>query len=96
LLDPPGASLADGNLGCGCNLAQRLAVLLELVHLVVRDPLAGHRKPPNNVLQLTVPASRTCPAPVTTGQDSCRRPAKLIVVSHGPGVLPSSLAQLER
>jgi hypothetical protein len=52
------------------------------MHLVVRNPLAGHRKPPNSVLQLTVPASRTYPAPVTTGQDNCRRPVKLIVVDQ--------------
>ena len=42
LLDAPGAALADASFGSGGHLAELVAVLLVLVHLVVRDSLAGH------------------------------------------------------
>jgi hypothetical protein len=40
--DAPRAALADGRLGRRSNLRHAVAVFLVLVHLVVRDPLAGH------------------------------------------------------
>ena len=42
LLDSPGAALADASFGSGGHLAELVAVLFVLVHLVVRDSLAGH------------------------------------------------------
>ena len=60
-----------------------VAMFLVLVHLVVRDLLAGHRAPSIDVEKLTIsPASRTARRRASTGQDSCRRPAKVIVVNQ--------------
>ncbi len=42
LLDSPGAAFADASFGSGGHLAELVAVLFVLVHLVVRDSLAGH------------------------------------------------------
>ena len=36
------AALAEACFGCRCRLAELVAVLFVLVHLVVRDSLAGH------------------------------------------------------
>jgi hypothetical protein len=83
VFDAPGTALADAGLGCGRDLTELEVVLLVLLHLVVRDLLAGQREPSLIDDRLTIdPASRTGPAPVKTGQDSCRRPANLIVANH--------------
>jgi len=42
LLDAPGAAFADAGFGSRGHLAELVAVLLVLVHLVVSDSLAGH------------------------------------------------------
>lgn len=42
LFDAPGAALAEARFGSRGRLAELVVVLLVLVHLVVRDSLAGH------------------------------------------------------
>ena len=42
VFNAPGAALADASLGGRSYLAELVAVLFVLVHLVVRDSLAGH------------------------------------------------------
>ena len=79
-----GAAFADAGLGGRCDLAELVAVLLVLVHLVVRDSLAGHAV----YLRFMFEGSTVAPPPgparcrPLTGQHSCRQPAKVIVVNQ--------------
>ncbi len=70
------AAFADAGLGGGSGLAELIAVLLVLVHLVVRDSLAGHAV----YLRFMFEGSTVAPPPgparcwPLTGQHSCRQP----------------------
>lgn len=58
-------------------------MLFVLMHLVVRDLLAGHAARLRFIVEkLTVPRLPDLPAQALTGQVSCRRPAKVIVVNQ--------------
>ena len=81
--DTPGAAFADPRLGGSGDLGERVAVLLELVHLLIRDLLAGN---PARLRIFEVFMVSPPPEParlrLSTGQDSCRRPAKVIGANH--------------
>ena len=68
-------------------------MLLVLVHLVVRDGLAGHAA----YLRFVFEGQTVAPLPgparrrPLTGQHSCRQPAKVIVVNHGSAFLSAIL-----
>jgi hypothetical protein len=76
--------IADSGFGGSGDLAVQIAVLFLLVHLVVRDSLAGHAA----YLRFVFEGSTVAPTPgptrnkSLTGQHSCRQPAKVIVVNQ--------------
>ena len=81
-LDPSRAPNAHPRLGRRRLLAIHLPIPLVLVHLSVRDPLAGHPVPLDSISRdHCSPASQTHPAR-STGQDSCRQPVRLIVAGY--------------
>ena len=57
-------------------------MLLELKHLVIRDPLAWHPCGLDRLEDLHSSPTRTCPARASTGQDSCRQLTSAIVASQ--------------
>lgn len=76
--------LADAGLGRRGGLRVRSALRLVPEHLEVGDPFAGHpaqRSTSRSAARATA-RRMDLPARSSTGQDSCRQPAKIIVAGH--------------
>ena len=78
VFNTPDASLADARFGSGGYLTELVEVLLVLVHLVVRDSLAGHAAYLRFVFEGPTVAPPPGPARFRplTGHGNCRQPGK--------------------
>jgi hypothetical protein len=76
LLDAPRAALADASLRSGNGLRVSVSLLPVSVHLVVRDPLAGHR------IGLVMTSKPTLNPDLPDLPSSGPEPAKIVVVNR--------------